>query len=116
MAQQKVNCENEKCKKVFALHVKIGPETDGLYEVYFICPFCNKKYHCYYENRQSMSIQEQINELNSQLQNIRIIKKGIDFAKEYNKRNYSLKKIKKLKKDKKKILEKINQKNKLFNS
>lgn len=114
MANQKVKCENEKCKKVFALHVKVGPEVDGRFEVYFICPHCNKHYSCYYENRQTMSIQDQINSLNAQVQNTRIIKKGMNFQKEFNNRQKYLRQINKLKEDKKRLLEKINQKNQIF--
>lgn len=114
MANQKVNCENKDCKKVFSLFVKVGPEVDGLFEVYFTCPHCKKHYHCYYENKQTMSIQDQINGLNAQVQNTRIIKKGMDFAKEFNKRQKYLDKINKLKDDKKRLLEKINKKNQIF--
>jgi len=114
MAIQKVKCENKDCAKVFALNVKVGPEVDGKFEVYFVCPFCNKHYHAYYENIQTMSIQDQINEFNSLIQNTRIIKKGMDFAKEFNKRQDYIEKIGKLKVQKKLILEKINSKNKIF--
>jgi uncharacterized radical SAM superfamily protein len=116
MAIQKVKCENKDCAKVFALNVKVGPEVDGKFEVYFVCPFCNKHYHAYFENIQTMSIQDQINELNSQVQNTRIIKKGMNFAKEFNKRQDYLEKINKLKDRKKLILEKINSKNNLKSS
>jgi uncharacterized radical SAM superfamily protein len=116
MAIQKVKCENKDCAKVFALNVKVGPEVDGKFEVYFVCPFCNKHYHAYFENIQTMSIQDQINELNSQVQNTRIIKKGMNFAKEFNKRQDYLEKINKLKDRKKLILEKINSKNKIKSS
>jgi uncharacterized radical SAM superfamily protein len=116
MAIQKVKCENKDCAKVFALNVKVGPEVDGKFEVYFVCPFCNRHYHAYFENIQTMSIQDQINELNSQVQNTRIIKKGMNFAKEFNKRQDYLEKINKLKDRKKLILEKINSKNKIKSS
>lgn len=114
MANQKVKCENKDCLKVFVLHVKVGPETDGKYQVYFVCPHCKKVYNCYYENNQTMSIQDQINSLNSQIRNTRIIKKGMNFQKEFNNRQKYLRQINKLKEDKKRLLEKINQKNKLF--
>lgn len=114
MANQKVKCENEKCKKVFSLHVKVGPEVDGRFEVYFICPHCNKHYSCYYENKQTMSIQDQINNYNEQLKATRTIKKIDDFKKEFNKIQGYIKKIDKLRKDKRRLLEKINLKNKLF--
>jgi len=114
MSLQKVKCENKDCKKVFSLHVKVGPEVDGRYEVYFICPFCKKHYHCYYENTQTMSIQDQINSLNMQVQNTRIIKKSMNFQKEFNNRQKYLRQINKLKEGKKRLLEKINQKNKSF--
>lgn len=110
MANQKVKCENKDCEKIFSLFVKVGPEVNGLFEVYFICPHCNKHYSCYYENQQSMSIQDQINQLNAEVQNSRIIKKGMNFAKEFNKRQASLSKIEKLRVEKKRILEKINKK------
>jgi uncharacterized radical SAM superfamily protein len=116
MAIQKVKCENKDCAKTFALNVKVGPEVDGKFEIYFVCPFCNKHYHAYFENIQTMSIQDQINELNSQVQNTRIIKKGMNFAKEFNKRQDYLEKINKLKDRKKLILEKINSKNNLKSS
>jgi hypothetical protein len=115
MALQRVKCENKDCNKEFSLRVKAGPEVDGKFEIYFVCPFCNKHYHAYYENIQTRSIQDQINELNSQIQNTRKIKKGMDFAKEYNKRQDCIEKINKLNGQKKRILEKINPKNKIFN-
>jgi hypothetical protein len=61
-----------------------------------------------------MSIQDQINELNSMVQNTRVIKKGMNFQKEFNNRQEYLRKINKLKDEKKLLLEKINQNNKIF--
>ena len=110
MSVQKIKCENKDCEKIFSLMVKVGPEVDGRFEVYFICPHCKKHYKCYYENAQTMSIQDQINQLNAQVQNTRLIKKGMNFAKEFNKRQEMLSKIQKLKEQKKNILSKLNNK------
>lgn len=114
MSVQKVKCENKDCEKIFSLMVKVGPEVDGRFEVYFICPHCKKHYKCYYENTQTMSIQDQINQLNAQVQNTRLIKKGMNFQKEFNNRQKYLRQIAKLREDKKRLLEKINQNNKIF--
>jgi hypothetical protein len=109
---QKIECENKQCKKIFTLFVKVGPEKKGLYDVYFECPHCKQYYLSYYENQQTMSIQDQINEYNNAIQisrNVTNTKKG-DFLEAFNKRQALQMKVTKLKRQKKLILEKINNK------
>jgi len=99
----KTRCD--KCNEMFNPEVQKSDPKAGVYEIYFVCPHCDSRYHCYNENDQSLSIQDSINTVKLELTKVPKIK---DFVKKFNKRQELITKLKNLTDDKRKILEKIN--------
>jgi len=99
----KTKCD--KCDKRFNLEVLKSTPKQGIYEVYFVCPHCDFKYHCYNENDQSLAIQDSINTVKLELTKVPKVK---DYVKRFNTRQELLTKLKNLEDEKRKALEKIN--------
>lgn len=94
----KVTCN--KCRGKFEINLltrKIGELTS----IYFRCPLCKAEYHSYFENDKSLSLQQDINNLNQELKNPKL---------ENWQRVKMLKNLHSLKVRKKKILEGLNKK------
>jgi hypothetical protein len=99
----KINCD--KCNKKFSPEILKSTLKQGIYEVYFVCPHCDFKYHCYNENDQSVAIQDSINTVKLELTKVPKIK---DYVKRFNTRQELLTKLKNLEEEKRKVFGKIN--------
>jgi len=91
-------CNECKTKFLVTILTKEILDPEKAVEVYFICPNCKKEYHCYFENKDTMKLQADINNLNSQLTT------KLDKIK----RNKLLSDLKNLRTRKKKLLEGLN--------
>lgn len=100
-----------KCENLFKRKIELGKDEDGKMQVFFKCPKCSVVYHCYYETKETLGIQKEIDDLNNQLRNTRPMRKGMDFKTEFNKRQEKLQKLKKLREKKKKLLYSLNKNN-----
>ena len=68
MKGQKVNCDKCKTefyiKKLYARYLFIinDEKEEKIRQTYFECPKCKSRFHCFYDNLETMKIQKKIDE------------------------------------------------------